>query len=163
MANSTKKSGPRAKNYRNFSGRNLVVAKADPEVKAGPVTDLALVKAAPDRVVVAKVVVTQPRVRTFVKPCSRNLIRTVTANSMKMNALPVKKCRNFSVRNLAAGKVVGLAVVKVAQVKVAQVKAGQALVDPDKAAQARAVDLVDAAKVDAVALVDVAVSGLLIL
>ena len=34
---------------------------------------------------------------------------------------------------------------------------------PDKAAQARAVDLVDAAKVVAVALVDVAVSGLLIL
>mgnify|MGYP003711798281 FL=1 len=100
----------------------------------------------------------QPRVRTFVKPCSRNLIRTVTANSMKMNALPVKKCRNFSARNLAEGKVVGLTVVKVAQVK-----AGQALADPDKAAQARAVDLVDAAKVDAVALVDVAVSGLLIL
>ena len=158
MANSTKKSGPRAKNCRNFSARNLVVVKADPEVKAGPVTDLALVKAALDRVVAAKVAVMQPRVRTFVKPCSRNLIRTVTANSMKMNALPVKKCRNFSVRNLAAGKVVGLAVVKAAQVK-----AGQALVDPDKAAQARAVDLVDAAKVDAVALVDVAVSGLLIL
>ena len=136
----------------------MVVVKADPEVKAGPVTDLALVKAALDRVVAAKVAVMQPRVRTFVKPCSRNLIRTVTANSMKMNALPVKKCRNFSVRNLAAGKVVGLAVVKAAQVK-----AGQALVDPDKAAQARAVDLVDAAKVDAVALVDVAVSGLLIL
>jgi hypothetical protein len=134
------------------------VAKADPEVKAGPVTDLALVKAALVRVVAAKVAVMQPRVRTFVKPCSRNLIRTVTANSMKMNALPVKKCRSFSAHNLAADKVAGLAVVKVAQVK-----AGQALVGPDKAAQARAVDLVDAAKVDAVALVDVAVSGLLIL
>ena len=158
MANSTRKSALRAKSYRNFSERNLVVAKADPEVKAGPVTDLALVKTALDRVVAAKVAVMQPRVRTFVKPCSRNLIRTVTANSMKMNALPVKKCRNFSVRNLAEGKVVGLAVGKVAQVK-----ASQALVDPDKAAQARAVDLVDAAKVDAVALVDVAVSGLLIL
>ena len=158
MASSTITSGPRAKNCRNFSARNLVVVKAAPAVKAGPVTDLALVKAALDRVVAAKVAVMQPRVRTFVKPCSRNLIRTVTANSMKMNALPVKKCRNFTVRNLAAGKVVGLAVVKVAQVK-----AGQALVDPDKAAQARAVDLVDAAKVDAVALVDVAVSGLLIL
>ena len=136
----------------------MAVAKADPEVKAGPVTDLARVKAAQARVVVAKVAVMQPRVRTFVKPCSRNLIRTVTANSMKMNAHPVKKCRNFSVHNLVMDKVVGLAVVKVAQVK-----AGQALVDPDKAAQARAVDLVDAAKVDAVALVDVAVSGLLIL
>ena len=163
MENSTRKSALRAKSYRNFSARNLVVVKADPAVKAGPVTDLGLVKAAQVRVVAAKVAVMQPRVRTFVKPCSRNLIRTVTANSMKMNALHVKKCRNFSVRNLAAGKVVGLAVVKVAQVKVAQVKAGQALVDPDKAAQARAVDLVDAAKVDAVALVDVAVSGLLIL
>jgi len=158
MANSTRKSALRAKSYRNFSGRNLVVAKADPEVKAGPVTDLALVKAAQARVVAATVAVMQPRVRTFVKPCSRNLIKTVMAGSMKMNALPVKKCRNFTVRNLAAGKVVGLAVVKVAQVK-----AGQALADPDKAAQARAVDLVDAAKVVAVALVDVAVSGLLTL
>ena len=153
MASSTITSAPRAKNCRNFSAHNLAVVKADPEAKAGPVTDLALVKAALDRVVAAKVAVMQPRVRTFVKPCSRNLIRTVTANSMKMNALPVKKCRNFSVRNLAVGKVVGLPVVK----------AGQALVDPDKAAQARAVDLVDAAKVDAVDLVDVAVSGLLIL
>ena len=128
----------------------MVVAKADPKVKAGPVTDLARVKAAQARVGVAKVAVMRPRVRTSGKPCSRNLIRMVTANSMKMNALPVKKCRNFSVRNLAVAKA-------------AQVKAGQALVDPDKAAQARAVDLVDAAKVDAVALVDVAVSGLLIL
>ena len=158
MANSTKKSGPRAKNCRNFSARNLVVVKADPEAKAGPVTDLALVKAAQVRVVAEKVAVMQPRVRTFVKPCSRNLIRTVTANSMKMNALPVKKCRNFSVRNLAAGKVVGLAVVKVAQVK-----AGQALVDPDKAAQARAVDLAAEVKVDAAALADAAASGLPIL
>ena len=136
----------------------MVVAKADPEVKAGPVTDLALVKTALDRVVAAKVAVMQPRVRTFVKPCSRNLIRTLTANSMKMNALPVKKCRNFSAHNLVVVKVAGQVVVKVAQVK-----AGQALADPDKAAQARAVDLVDAAKADAVALVDVAVSGLLIL
>ena len=155
MASSTRKSALHVNNCRNFSARNLVVVKADPVVakagpvvKAGPVTDLALVKAA----------VMQPRVRTFVKPCSRNLIRTVTANSMKMNALPVKKCRNFSVRNLAVGKVVGLAVVKVAQDK-----AGQALVNPDKAAQAKAVDLVVAAKVVAAALADVAVSGLLIL
>ena len=137
MANSTKKSGPRAKNCRNFSARNLVVAKADPEVKAGPVTDLALVKEALDRVVAAKVAVMQPRVRTFVKPCSRNLIRTVTANSMKMNALPVKKCRNFSAHNLVADKAAGLAVVKVAQVK-----AGQALVNPDRVGRVRAVDLV---------------------
>ena len=143
MANSTRKSALRAKSYRNFSGRNLVVAKA------GPVTDLGLVKAAQVRVVAAKVAVMRPRVRTFVKPCSRNLIRTVTANSMKMNALPVKKCRNFSVRNLAAGKVVGLAVVKVAQVK-----AGQALVNPDRVDRVRAVDLVAEVKVDAAALVD---------
>ena len=158
MASSTITSGPRAKNCRNFSGRNLVVAKADPEVKAGPVTDLALVKTALDRVVAAKVAVMQPRVRTFVKPCSRNLIRTVTANSMKMNALPVKKCRNFSARNLAEGKVVGLTVVKVAQVK-----AGQVLVDPDKADLARAGDLAAEVKVDAAALADAAASGLPIL
>ena len=158
MANSTKKSGPRAKNCRNFSARNLVVVMADPEVKAGPVTDLARVKAAQARVGVAKVAVMRPRVRTSGKPCSRNLIRMVTANSMKMNALPVKKCRNFSVRNLAEDKVAGQVVVKVAQAK-----AGQALADPDKAAQARAVDLVDAAKVVAAALADVAASGLPIL
>ena len=162
MASSTITSGPRAKNCRNFSARNLVVVKADPAmvkadpaVKAGPVTDLALVKAAQARVGLEKVAVMRPRVSTSRKPCSRNLIRTVTANSMKMNALPVKKCRNFSAHNLVADKAAGLAVVKVAQVK-----AGQALVDPDKTAQARAVDLVDAAKVDAVALVDAAASGL---
>ena len=158
MASSTITNAQHAKNCRNFSAHNLAVVKADPEAKAGPVTDLALVKAALDRVVAAKVAVMQPRVRTFVKPCSRNLIRTVTANSMKMNALPVKKCRNFSAHNLVVVKVAGQVAVKVAQVK-----AGQALADPDKAAQARAVDLVDAAKVVAAALADVAASDRLIL
>ena len=74
---------------------------------------------------------------------------------MKMNALPVKKCRNFSAHNLVADKVAGLAVVKVAQVK-----AGQALVNPDKVDRVRAVDLVAEVKVDAAALVDAAASGL---
>jgi hypothetical protein len=33
------------------------------------------------------------------KPCSKSLIRMVTANLMKMSALPVKKCRSFSAHN----------------------------------------------------------------
>ena len=123
------------------------VVKAGPAaVKVGPM----VVKAGPVRVVVM-----QPRSRTCAKPCSRNLIRMVTANSMKMNALPVKKCRSFSAHNLAADKAAGLTVVKVAQVK-----AGQALVNPDKVDRVRAVDLVAEVKVDAGALVDAAASGL---
>jgi hypothetical protein len=135
-----------------------VVAKADPVVKAGPVTDLTRVKAAQARVGVEKVAVMRPRVRTSGKPCSRNLIRMVTANSMKMNALPVKKCRSFSAHNLEADKAAGLALVKVAQVK-----AGQALVNPDRVGRVRAVDLAAEVKVDAAALVDAAASGLPIL
>ena len=80
------------------------------------------------------------------------------ASSMRKSALHVNNCRNFSAHNLVADKVAGPAVIKVAKVK-----AGQALVDPDKAAQARAVDLGDAAKVVVAALADVAVSDLLIL
>ena len=159
-----RRSALRRKNYRNSSAHNLAVVKAGPVVvKAGPVTDLARVKAAQARVGVEKVAVMRPRVRTSGKPCSRNLIRMVTANSMKMNALPVKKCRSFSAHNLEAGKVVGLAVVKVAQVKVAQVKAGQALVNPDRVDRVRTVDLVAEVKVDAAALVDAVASGLPIL
>ena len=44
------------------------------------------------------------------------------ANSMNLNARPVKKCRNFS----APKCVVKVAQVKVAQVKVAQVKVAEA-------------------------------------
>ena len=142
MANSTKKSGLRAKNYRNFSARNLVMAKADPVMaKADPV----VAKADP---VVAKADPVVAKAGPVVKVAQA---RVVVARVRSLHA-PDPTAR------LAAVKVVGLAVVKVAQVK-----AGQALVDPDKAAQARTVDLVDAAKVDAAALVDVAVSGLLIL
>ena len=150
MANSMRKSALHVNNCRNFSAHNLAVVKADPAVvKADPM----VVKAGPVRVAVMR-----PRVRISEKPCSRNLTRTAMANSMKMNGLPVRKGRNFSAHNLAADKAAGLAVVKVAQVK-----AGQAMLDPDRDGRVRAVDLAVAAKVDAAALADVAVSGLLIL
>ena len=154
-----RKSALRRKNYRNSSAHNLAVVKAGPAaVKADPAAvkaDPAVVKAGPAAVKagLVRVAVMRPRVRISEKPCSRNLTRTAMANSMKMNGLPVKKGRNFSEHNLAANKAAGLAVVK----------ADQALVNPDRDDRVRAVDLAVAAKVDAAALADAAVSGLLIL
>ena len=73
-----------AKKCRSFSVPNLAVVKPDPAVvKPGPV----------------RVVVMQHRSRICAMPCSKSLIRMVTANLMKMSALPVKKCRSFSAHN----------------------------------------------------------------
>ena len=86
------------KKCRIFSVPNLAAAKPDPAaVKPDPAAvkpDPAVVKPGPVRVVVM-----QHRSRICAMPCSKSLIRMVTANLMKMNALPVKKCRSFSAHN----------------------------------------------------------------
>ena len=120
-----------AKKCRNFSVPNLAVVKPDPAVvKPG----------------LARVVVMQHRSRICAMPCSKSLIRMVTANLMKMSALPVKKCRSFSAHNLEADKAAGLTAVKVAQVK-----DGQVLVNPDKDGRVRAAALAKEVKVDVAA------------
>ena len=141
-----------AKKCRSFSVPNLAVVKPDPAVvKPDPAVvkpDPAVVKLGPAAVKpgLVRVVVMQHRSRICAMPCSKSLIKMVTANSMKMSALPVKKCRNFSARNLEADKAAGLAVVKVAQVK-----DGQVLVNPDKDGRVRAAALAKEVKVDAAA------------
>ena len=101
-----------AKKCRSFSVPNLAAVKPGPAavkpgpaaVKPGPAAvkpGPAVVKPGPAAVKPGPVraVVMQHRSRICAMPCSKSLIRMVTANLMKMSALPVKKCRSFSAHN----------------------------------------------------------------